>query len=229
VDRLEEIDEETYFTLPDHVAADFRALGAAETFPCQHCGERPADDVRLIERTYHGVCRFCNQLLEVRNVGGTLASGMPVRWGAALLRLAGVAVVIGLLWGLLVYHQLGRVDEPDQVPGGLTITTAVLLLGGLGFGGGGLTLPCASEVSWGLRAVAAGTVAFAVALAGALAVVTFDIRSNPGVTLDMALDYYFTVMLPATFGEQILFPVASAVGMLIGLSVFAPNAKVVIR
>jgi hypothetical protein len=219
--QLEELDADLFFAIPDLVARDFHAHGATEEVLCEQCGERPAADIRLVDRTYHCLCAFCRQLLEVQTVGGQLGRQV-VLWHKILPRLAWAVPLLAVVWGLLFYRALEGAAT-------MTIATVATLAGGLGVGFAWLVLSAQSAVSLPLRLVLCATAAVPV-LAGNVWTYWVELaRRNPGLPLPLGLELYFTAQLPQHPSFELLFPVATAAGVWIGLSLFNSQRGVRVR
>src|SRR5262245_16533808 len=101
-EQLEQVGRERFLEVPDVVARDFHAHGAAEELPCQQCGERPAAEVALVGVRASCLCPLCWQLLRIQTPGGRLeTANREVQWGKVLPWLLGAVVLGGLFWGWL--------------------------------------------------------------------------------------------------------------------------------
>jgi hypothetical protein len=220
--RLEEMGTERFLQLPELVARDFHAHGAAEEMACTDCGEHPAEGVRLIENVCHCLCRPCLQLLAIRTVGGKMDLRPPVRWRVVLVRLALAAPALAVVWGFL---QQRLAEQGRQLIG----TGSLILLGALGVGMAWLILPKDSGVRMLLRLLAGAAAALAVLLGNFWGYAT--VLSQNGIELPWTevLRTYFTFWVPESRGYEVAYCVVAAAGVEVGLFMFDRSEKLHVR
>lgn len=220
--RLEEMGAECFLRLPELVARDFHAHGAAEEMACTDCGEHPAEGVRLIESVCHCLCRPCLQLLAIRTVGGKLDLRPPVQWGPVLMRLALAAPALAVVWGFL--QQCG-VEEGRQLIG----AGSLMLPGALGVGMAWVILPNDSGVRVLLRLLACGAAALAVLLGNIWGYCVALAQHGIEPPWTEVLHTYFTLWVPASRSYQVAYCVIAAIGVWVGLSMFDRAQKLHVR
>src|SRR5262249_54898990 len=196
--------------------------GAADTVACPHCGQHPAEDVRVISNAYSLICGFCSKLLDVQTVGGELASGMHVPWLKALLRLGAGGVVVGISWGMIFYQAYAGQWR-------LELVFACVGAGGFGFVLGWLVLwkDCPARLPVCMVAAgAAGLVTFVGILGGYIGLIG---SRMPDMPLDVVLELFFRVQLPESLGYELAVCAAASAGIWVGMVVLNPERKVKVR
>lgn len=106
-ERLETLAGDEFLELPDVIANDFQAHGAAEELACSQCGTTPATVVAVMDSLYAPLCGACWQSVLEKSKRGRLATEEPVRWSRVIPFLT-IATIVGAVgWGLL--------QQPDQL------------------------------------------------------------------------------------------------------------------
>jgi hypothetical protein len=217
-ERLNQIDQDLFFRIPDVVAQDFHAHGAAEELPCSECAAQPARAIAVVGNAFSCLCGPCWDELQSQAPAGKLKTAQEIHW-RKVWPLLGIATVAGtLIWGYLQQPHLK--SSPWWLLFFPFVYAFVLF---------DLVRRTGSGVNRALRGCLFASVIVVVLAGNVWGFRTALAQQQPGIGLGEAIRLYFTLWLPDHLKEEMPFLIGGILGAGFALTWLREKEKVAVR